>query len=369
MSFFEQEYRVKRDVDLGGGISNILGKYKNITLDFNNLVYDNYDLLFDEEVYTLEELFEFYNPWDVRFLVKEGFLDGELLTNKECRSIHTSHFLNTNEGIIEKRNKTLRTKEYRELASQYSLERWHGSDEKYGEGRINTLEGLFSWMEDSELNEQRIRNIKKTKNTQEFKCTTMKRLGVSDYRKYLVNFYKKVDKNMSYSQLFHYFLRRVRDDKKEWGFIAPKSSREEDDKCLRKRIKDNFFLFNHLLKTFDNNPVLKKASKHIKENNIDVSLNPENYEGYKELVKIFGIKRSKKNYYYYSEFHRDYYPKLLVCSLVEEEYDKKELYEVLVDEAHELLFIRLSNTSEPTKFYRRFYRSIKKLKKKGWISC
>lgn len=317
MNFLNEEYKVNNKLRLGSELCAILDNYKDLSVnqdEFNSLINGVYTLLFKKgKVYTLEELFEHYNAWDVRFLVKEGVLEGKLLTKEECSEIHVDYFLNSDE-VVKERNEKLR------------------SDECV--------------------------------------CKMLKSKGSKKYREFihdLVYSEKGSELKQDRIALFHYLLKRVREEDLGWKFIVPKTTKHdgaEDARFLENCVNGNALYLNHVLNNFHKSEVLRRASDYIEQNNVDVTLFPESYEGYKELVKIFKIKRSKSNYYHFKTFYTDFFPYLTACSMKNEGYD----YERLMDEAHNMLYVFLCISNERSdyfktfgKYYKRFYRACKKL--------
>ncbi len=365
-----EEYSVNKEADILNGLDKILSKYKNITININDL---NPDIFFDKEKYYLEELFEYYTPWDVRFLINEGFLRGKKLTKKDCMYLSAEYFLNSEEAT----KKRIRiVKNMGGVYRRITQKRWDEDNDEYKEWRKKVIKTLRNNRKNPEINKKRLNNMKEAMNTQEYKCRQIKARGVQEYRELIVRTAKKNEWRDSAS-LFSILLNNLEKEEKTLDFLVAKNN-EEDSMFLKKCVKGNFLYLNHLIKNFYKSNVLIKASEYMEKHSINPSFYEEEFNKYKGLKKIFKIS-SRSGYNRNSKFHRFYFPYLITADLINhgfEESGDSERFRVLEEKSYEMLFAflcRVPNKKKACEKFRRvnrrFLDSYTKLKKKGWINC
>lgn len=380
MNIDEEKYKVNQNTGFND-LLNILNNYESINLDIDDFNSFNgvYNMALGKEDYALEELFElFYTPWDVQLLVKEGFLEGRLLTNSECMHLIGKYFLNTKE-VIRKRKETIYGK--REFYSKDTKSRWDDKTGKWDEWKKKALASLKLWKTDPVIARKQKENHLRAVKSKEYKCKIIKASGVREYRESIVRIAGNGEWNGSVLALFSVFLKSFKkqllNEENDLGFLAPKQTRKKDAKFLEGCVKGNFFYMHYLFRNFDKVPAMKDAARYMKEQNISLDFHPKDYEGYKGLAKEFGVRiQSEGSVRNYSQFNKFYYPYLAVCDVYNKKvHGKKELYNVLMDKSYDVLFAFLCSSPNNDvvkkrfrKFYRRFLRSYNRLKNNNWIT-
>lgn len=394
MSIVKEKYKVNHNIDFASDLSDILSNY-NLDFEIDELnirINKIYSMLLQDDVYTLKKLFEDYSPWTVRLMVEQGVLEGKLLSIGECRQLSATYFLNSEEAT-KKKVETLKSEEMREFFRKDTQSRWDDTTGKYDEWKKKVMKGLLKAAKNPERIKEFSNYLKKEWTKPEYRKKKAMDVGVKDYYEFMVNTINSPEwqnydgRKKNSASFFSLCLEKLKplflSGELDLGFLAAKTNKEKESEYLESVVAGNFVYLNHILFGLENNKILVKVSRYIKEKNIDLGFYLKSTNGYSGLKKLFDINGRAGKFHRNETFHRYYYAVLIACDLYNQGVRKKDLrkmddslFNLLRSKSYDLLFSAICvypNDEVASKRFRRIHRRfldayVKFKKGKGFIS-